>query len=66
MDSNGIPEKVLSGKFYGKAMVQLGGKYRKDSLLLLNITGCRRSAEDRNICRHTTDEARAQCGLSCY
>jgi len=39
---------------------------RKDSLLLLNITVWRRSAEDRNICRHTTKEANAQCGLSCY
>ena len=27
MDSNGTPKKVLNGKFYGKAMVQLGGKY---------------------------------------
>jgi hypothetical protein len=63
MDSNGTPKKVLYGKFYGKAMVQLG---RKDSLLLLNITGWRRSEEDRNICRHATKEAKAQCGLSCY
>jgi len=39
---------------------------RKDSLLLLNTTDLRRSAEDRNICRHTTKEARAHCGLSCY
>jgi len=39
---------------------------RKESLSLLNITGWRKSVEDRNICRHTTKEARAQCGLSCY
>jgi hypothetical protein len=29
MDTNGTPKKVLNGKFYGKAMVQLGGKYQE-------------------------------------
>jgi hypothetical protein len=29
MDSNGTPKKVLNGNFYGKAMVQLGGKYQE-------------------------------------
>ena len=29
MDSNGTSKKVLNGKFYGKAMVQLGRKYQE-------------------------------------
>jgi len=34
--------------------------------LLLNIRGWRRLTEDRNIWKRTTEEARAQWGLSCY
>jgi len=32
---------------------------RRDSLLLWNIRGWRRLAEGRDICRQTTEEARA-------
>jgi hypothetical protein len=63
VDDTSIPKKVLNGKFHGKRRV---GKpllrwedIRRDSLLLLNITGWRRPAGDRDIWRRTTEEARA-------
>jgi hypothetical protein len=59
-------KKYLMENPMGRPWFSWEDNIRKDSLLLLNTTGWRRSAEDRNNCRHTREEARAQCGLSCY
>jgi hypothetical protein len=68
MDNSRIPKKYWNGKFHGRRPVgrprlRWEDNIRRDSLLL-NIRGWRRWAEDRDIWRRTTEEARARYGLS--
>jgi hypothetical protein len=52
------------GRPLGRPWLRWKDKIRRDSLLLLNIRGCRRLAGDRDIWTQTVEEVRARCGLS--
>jgi hypothetical protein len=64
MDNYIIPKKSTGWKMLWK---ETCGKTKndimRDSLLLLNISGWRRLAEERNTGRRITEEVRAPSGL---
>jgi hypothetical protein len=65
MNNPRIPrKKALDGKFHerrpvGKPRLRRENNISRDSSLLLNMRGRRTLARDRDICRRTTDGARA-------
>jgi hypothetical protein len=66
IDNTRRPTEILIGKYHGRRLVgrprrRWEDEIRCESLLLLNVRGWRRLAEDRNICRWVTEEARVRC-----